>query len=347
MHEPFPLVPNNGGVLLNFPQLVGISFAQDVHTTQLAAFEQWLMGSGWVPSVGAEYGIDGGMFVAHVTLESVPPASITDAQIQALIEGLISDGGIVPAPDPNTVYAFYVPAGTVATLGPGYGPDCPNYSGYHFYSETQDPFIYLVIPDCYPQAGAADLSDIEGITSHELIEAATDPYPPTGYEISDPQNPWSSLAGEIGDLCAADWVIEDAGFTTQRIWSNIAAADGGVAPCVPGDQYDIVTPIPADAQIPTVAPGSSTTFHLTGWAVGITGSWQVRAVGFPAYGVAKSFTPVIALSSSTATVGGEIDLTVTVPANTASGALGAVFFSCSDPQDPTQSFRWVVAVVAS
>jgi hypothetical protein len=348
-HAPFPQVPDNGGQILAWPKLVGISYAGDVHSAQLAAFEQWLMTSNWVPSVGQEYGIDGGSFLLHLTLDAGKPATLTDAEIQGLIASLIVDAGTLPAPDSNTIYAFFVPAGTVASLGPGSGPDCPNYSGYHSAANGPPAFVYLVIPDCYPQGGAADLADIEGIASHELIEAATDPFFPSAYAIVDGNDPWTYLGGEIGDLCAADWVTSDAGFTTQRIWSNIAAADGGVAPCVPGTQYDVVTPIAADQPIPTVAPGGTYTFHLVGWEVGMTDHWQLRAIGFSPYGPGSSasFTPTIALSSSQAAAGGEVDLTVTVPTGAAHNAIGAVFIGNSDPSDATQSFRWVIAVIAS
>jgi hypothetical protein len=79
--------------------------------------------------------------------------------------------------------------------------------------------------------------------SHELIEAATDPYPATrpAFNGADPDHIIWNFAvtgpGEVGDMCILESYDHQVGrlvggFWAQRTWSN-NAANAGLDPCVP------------------------------------------------------------------------------------------------------------------
>ena len=365
---PFPVVPKNDGTILPAPELVVISYADDSLAAGLVAFEQWLM-TEWVPMVGAEFGVHSGTLVGHMVLDAGAPATLTDQQIQDLIAYLALDAGVIPIANSNTVYAFYVPQATIATLYPGDPNDCVRFWGYHDETvftdgdpQTEFQAPYVVDVEC--ANGPDAINAIEALMSHEVIEAATDPSPTYGYQIFDPQDPWSYFSGEVGDLCEfSPRFFSDAGFVTERVWSNLAAADGGHSPCVPGDDYEVLRPLAADEKHASVPVGGSATFHLTAWATA-SGSanqdnWDVVAGGFAPpllcthesdgglYCLLGSFVPTVALSSSATAAGGQVDLTVTVPAGVDAGELGVVGLYSTNQADTTYLSLWLMGVQAN
>ena len=138
------------------------------------------------------------------------------------------------APDPQTIYAVFLPSGTT------FEGACTSYGGYHdeATSAQMTEFSYALMPRCTPQAGTA-LDSLTSATSHELLEAATDPLPfsaPAWVKLDDEHFIWGRTpGGELGDMCEyvqlADQVLV-GNFTVQRTWSNISAA-AGHDPCVP------------------------------------------------------------------------------------------------------------------
>jgi hypothetical protein len=105
---------------------------------------------------------------------------------------------------------------------------------------------YAVIPRCPGFAKQnPNLPTLLSVTtasaSHEIIEAATDPYPNTGAAYGDldaDHELWKYMLGgaEIGDMCAQNLssfgVSSELGYAVQRSWSN-QAAKSGHDPCVP------------------------------------------------------------------------------------------------------------------
>ncbi len=244
-HGNVPQVVSLGGPVLANPVVVPIFFAND-DTTQ-AQIEQMLNalhGSSYWHDIGAEYGV-GDLTVAPtiVTTATVPT---TDTELEAFIadqlDGTHTDFGTL---DPNAIYSVFLPSGAV--LQTDFGQSCQAFGAYH--SETSNAvgkITYALMPRC--QGG---IDSLTVATSHELIEAATDPLPFTegAFQDVDAEHAiWGFVPGaEVGDMCeflstAADATV--GGFRVQRSWSNASAA-AGHDPCVPAldDPYQGAAPL--------------------------------------------------------------------------------------------------------
>src|SRR6185369_12451415 len=89
------------------------------------------------------------------------------------------------------------------------------------------PIAFVVIPRCSYSAGD-ELMVATNVATHEIIEAATDPFPRSNpaWQMDNANGPleaWLMLTGgEIADLCLNQSYDEREGFTVQDIWSNAA-----------------------------------------------------------------------------------------------------------------------------
>src|SRR5262249_2704509 len=80
----------------------------------------------------------------------------------------------------------------------------------------------------------SDKDSLTTAASHELTEAATDPYPEygsMGYDLIK-KSPWNPAGGEIADLCEFVSGVPEGSYTVTRAWSN-ENAKLGQQPCVP------------------------------------------------------------------------------------------------------------------
>jgi len=146
---------------------------------------------------------------------------------------------------PDVIYVLLLPAST-AIVSSGQSlcqPLTP--SGYHTEATIGGVTAALVvIPLCTSYPGDSALTGVSVLTptiSHELVEAATDPFPSSApaYLTTDQAHAMWAVAvngGEVADLCeneSPNLVIpDDIGQPVQRSWSN-AAVDAGTGPCVP------------------------------------------------------------------------------------------------------------------
>jgi len=272
--SPLPQLADRGGPVMAHPALVPIFFADDPDSAELTAFDHWIVGSAWLAAVGAEYGVRSGSVLGAIQLTATAPAAITDGEIVDLLYARLADGTL-PAPDTvpgNMLYEVHFPARTVVTFGNA--TSCVAFGGYHESARRGGvELAYAVLPTCPGfVADHTDLEIRELVSSHELIEAATDPIPSNhpAFQLEDPTSPWLALGEEVADLCvrgdrSATW--PEAGFVAQRSWSNAAAA-AGKDPCVPGQQTPYFT-VSADlTSIPRIAPGKTRLIHLAGYASG-------------------------------------------------------------------------------
>ena len=356
-HE-LPSIPDMGGPVLSHATLVTVTFADDSERSFVEGLGAYLVTSPWLSVVGPEYGVGLGSSV-NVELTTVAPATITDSEIQGLVESLVGAGtapepeaGVVareilpitdggpfdaaldawdgggeagpPVDMPEAVYMLYFPPTTTVTLLGQ--PICDvSGGGYHYQtslSSSGRAFAYAVITGC-PGASKAEL--VQAI-SHELIEAATDPSAgDLAYAITDPSSPWSFIGGEVGDLCsflAPQWT--EGGYDgIQRVYSNASAADGR-DPCLPSSSPYYGTSLsPSAAQ--KVAPGGTATVAVSGWSTAPVPDWGLSAALYIAS--PPSFAPTFELSAATLNNGGSAILTISVPAGSSSGstALGLVY----------------------
>ena len=155
-------------------------------------------------------------------------ASLNDPDVQAEIEYQVSTGAL-PKPDDNSLFMVYFPPGISISIDGQ--ASCQAFCAYHegFVSKTYGNTFYGVMPDmggaCSLGCGfnPAPFANMTEVTSHELMEAISDPFPTPGSTPAYPQA-WNTTDGnEIGDLCAGNdtQLTTPAGsFTLQQEFQN-------------------------------------------------------------------------------------------------------------------------------
>jgi hypothetical protein len=229
---------------------------------------------------------------------------------------------------------MYFPSTT--TITGSTGTSCIDYGGYH--SEDVAGMYdvpYAVIPTCS--------SDVSIPVSHELIEAATDPFVGSapGYRFSDPANPFTyPTGGEVGDLCQGISGVYDGTYVAQRIWSNDLADAGVGSPCAPAPPAEIyVNVTPTFSGIQPVH-GGATAFRLTGWSNNPSGAgtWPLTAT------VISGTDTSPLLTSATISDGQNIALTITFPLTATSGDQTVIQINSTDPQGNTDWWPMIFQV---
>ena len=318
-----PVVTSNGGPVLAHPLLVTITYADDTNRATEEALGAFMVASSWLTTVGKEYGVGLGTST-NVELPQMAPGTIDDTGIQSLIASLITAG---TAPDPvadggaqsaGAAYMIYFPTTTGVTVGGSTLCDISG-GGYHYESEVDangHSFVYAVVSPC-PGLPAPPPENIVWAASHEFIESATDPYflSAPGYVILDPSQAWSSIGGEVGDLCTYEfpqWSEGPYSFL-QRVYSNASAAAGG-DPCIPVPGTFFGADVEPQTFVP-LAAGASTTFEVKGWSTAQVGAWSIQTSQFAPQGTA---TVTAVLGSNTLANGQTTTLTVQMPAGTPS-----------------------------
>ena len=231
-HTPYPQVPDLGGPRLAHPQLITVTFANDPRAAAFEAYAQWLVGSSWLTTVGADYGVGAGNVAGVAHRPETPLATMTSADIETYLADGITDGSIprpaAPATLADALYIVYYPSTTSITTTFVNGimkSSCVDFGGYH--GEVHHAgldFAYSAIPDCGGnlQGLTAD-ETTEMIVSHEVIEAATDAAP-----ISAPA--WQLRLHARGRSRRAALVVE---LRRRRRWRAVRADRSG-APRVRG-----------------------------------------------------------------------------------------------------------------
>jgi hypothetical protein len=321
-HDPLIEIPNKGGAVMAHPQLVLITYADDPNRDALEAHARWLVASSWMHAVGDEYGVGEGSVVGTVRLTENAPDSIADRAVSSMLAAGIDDGRFPSAPGGvgETLYVVYFPSHTTITQGGGAEPvlrSCMGFGGYHFEAAApmRGRFSYAVIPACPVPAAFASLTPLEveeHATSHEVIEAATNPRPvtaPAWALPSDSRSPWLAIGPELADLCSLSLHLYREGeFVAERSWSNAAARLGDRDPCVPADRaapYFNASISPA-TEI-TVDAGGTAEFTLRGWSNAPVAPWTLRSTS------SGAFMPSVTFSAPTMNNGSTVTMRVTVP----------------------------------
>jgi hypothetical protein len=321
-------IPPQGAALLSHATLVTITYSNDPERNAMEMLGAYLMQSNWLIQVGAEYGIGWGGQI-NVELPALAPHSLTDDAIQTNIANWISDGTLPGNPNGQFFYAMYLPATTRETLN---GADLCNFSGGGYHSEGAandgSSFSYSVISPC-PDPQLSPLQLLQVATSHEFIEACTDPLPVTQPDYMIPAgspDPWVQIGGEVADLCTYAPSVSVDGYELTSVWSNASSASGD-GPCVPAaDGYFSVSASPSTMQ--PVAAGQSVTFTLTGWSTAPMTQWQLYTAPVAA-ACCTPFTPSVDLAAMSIDNGGTTTLTIGVPAGTPSQSASLVYISSS------------------
>lgn len=238
-----PQLIDLGGAVLTSPKVQPIFFANDTLQTQIEQFLTQMGTSDYWKAATAEYGVGATMTVLpSIVTSDAPPA--TDDALPAWVDQH------VPAPDGQTIYAVFLGDGVV--LGGQGGNSCDAYGAFH--DESPNGVVYALVPRCDPEPqfdhAQTKLDELTISTSHELIEAATDPHvetTPAYGDVDDDQAIWAIVPGaETGDFCEyldSAYIKGVGDFMVQRTWSN-AAAKAGKDPCVPAPSTPYIAAAP-------------------------------------------------------------------------------------------------------
>jgi hypothetical protein len=276
-----PQVQNYGGPVLGSMKIVPVFFSNDTSTvtTPMKDFFSRI-GNSTFWAAASEYGVGTATAGTPVTLAEQAPTSVTDTAMSGSplwvwLQAKI-DAHQLPTPDANTLYAVSYPTGTTITVQNEVS--CQTFGGYHLSMRLSNgsSVAYAVLPRCSPTSGFSQLSYLTSAASHELIEAATDPYPftnPAYAALEAAHYYWNDIlsGGEVGDVCTS-WAdsyhqFPDLPYTVQRYWSNAAAA-AGHDPCVPslGDVYFNAVAVQSDT---FTYPVGSQSVQVTGVRTGL------------------------------------------------------------------------------
>ena len=313
-HPAMPsLVNQAGGKVLATPKVHLVFFPGNALEADLLSLAQKMGASSYWGPATSEYGVGALEYVGMTELagpDATPPTTITDAAVEAFMNERIANGTF-GTPDPNVIYTIYYPSTTSITMmgGPlGNSASCTSFLGYHndtavVVGDAGPPvnYAYAVLPTCKAMPGETVLDGVTSATSHEWIEAATDPFPSTNmgqdsaYSSIDPEHlAWEILGGggEDGDLCVSDpnafYKPADLPFLVQRGWSNVLAK-GGHNPCSPA-----ITGVPYFQSAPVLPQNVSFTAQALG------GTFQTKGIVIP---VGSSKTIELDLFSDAATTG--------------------------------------------
>ena len=151
---------------------------------------------------------------------STPPADVTDADVQAEAQKIISAHGF----DASAIYEVFLPASSYSSDGTSTSCGGPSlkYCAYHGnFTATEGNVKYASMP--YPSCGGCQSAgfdtaqNFEHFISHETREAVTD----------EDGNAWYDHRGyEADDKCAwtpAPFVDSSTGYAYQYEWSNKAS----------------------------------------------------------------------------------------------------------------------------
>jgi hypothetical protein len=227
-----PQLVDLGGVVLTAPKVQPIFFANDALQPQIEQFLTQMGTSEYWKTTTQEYGVGPTMTVLpSIVTTDAPPK--TDDVLAAWVDAH------VPTPDSQTIYTVFLGDGVV--LGGQGGNSCEAYGAFH--DESSKGVVYALVPRCDPSTmfdhAQNKLDELTISTSHELIEAATDPHvetTPAYGDVDADQAVWGIVPGaEVGDFCEyidSAYIKGVGDFMVQRTWSN-ASAKAGKDPCVP------------------------------------------------------------------------------------------------------------------
>ncbi len=313
-----PAVASAGGPVLRAPRLVPVfvRVGDPVDGPEERLVMQFLTryasSATWRAQL-EEYGVGEGSVApaVHTDGAGLATGTISSTRLRAWVMSQVESRAWGDH-DENTLYVIMLGAGrqvqVLSTV------TCQGVGGYHadFRDGARTPVAYAVIPDC-----GEGLDTITRVLSHEIVEAATDPYPntaPAYYQPSTaapPEGAWAVAytGGEIGDMCEhradARARPDDLEYEIQRSWSNRAAA-AMADPCVPaidGRAYfnaapslpDTVTILDLDrvrvvsARGVTLPEGGSRTIDVRLFSTAPTrGPWRVAARETPVPGAAPA-----------------------------------------------------------
>jgi hypothetical protein len=331
-HTPMPKVISLGGHVIKAPKVQAIIYASDPHAADIEAFLAELAATSFWGQATAEYGVGPLTILPTIKRPEAPPSNLTDTGLsQELVTNTTGAAPAWGAAKSDTIYLHILPQGTVIDSG---GNCCDSYDGYHDETKAAGASIaYGVVCSC-PGLDGPNVNPLQQVTvamAHELVEAATDPFPftdPAYGQTDDPNVIWTLITGgETADMCEFDndsfQIPTGSKYMVQKSWSNAAAA-AGKEPCVPAtdgapffgaapvlpDQLKI-TGVPFKTAGVKLAKGATATIDIQLYSDQATAPWTVKVYDSNEY-LGGSPNLDLKLDKSTGQNGDVLKLTITV-----------------------------------
>lgn len=260
-------------------------------------------------------------------------STITDAQIQTYIAGLLSAGKL-PV-NSNTIYGVFFPSGTSVQLSSSEA-SCTQFCAYHsgFYYNG-NAIIYAVFP--YPDCGgcnpfnsaAADMFTM--FIGHETRESVTDAYgawyDASGYEADD-KCAWSNLYRTSNGNFFVQPEFSNGGNVTASGFTADYPGPGCIVPNASSGPLSVSGPSSLPAGTENVAYPSTTVT-----ATGGTGPYSWSATGLPT-GLAIDPNSGTISGTPTTDTGSPFSVTVTVTDSTSAQASQGYSLTINPPPPP-------------
>jgi hypothetical protein len=237
-----PVISTVNVVKVNYGSGTYQSYVSGTGAGTLSAFFKGVLGSAYFTWLNSNYktatqtmgtGTFGGDYAITPSAAN-NGATIDDTHIQAELVAQITAGHL-PAPTANSLYFLYFPKGKKITQGGA--PSCAagGFCAYHGTiksASTPGGYVfYAVMPDNSTGSGcdsgcgtSTPYNNWCSVSSHELIEAVTDPAVGVATVYATPLAWYNKTYGEIGDICNAQQgtVVGTDGvtYTVQKEWSN-------------------------------------------------------------------------------------------------------------------------------
>ena len=390
-HPALPQLVYQGGGVLAAPEIVNVTFAGDSLASELQAFGASVTSSAWWDTVRVGYCEgSGGLCVGDgssmmIALTTAAQATYTDSAeggpstLQQWLASELSSGQL-PAPKAgatsNTVYVIYLPPTTTIILDGVASCTAEGFGGYHnsWMVNGAQVVPYVVVAECEPMsppfpnvAANTLLQDTTFDASHEVVEASTDPIPPTGYAL-DGTNPdnwgWIDVTGggEAADMCLDLLSLNqdqttDGTFTVTRIWSNSRAA-ASLDPCNPAPAGDVYFNAAPNQAFFVLDVGASASFDVDAFSFAAMNDWTLQALDWSDSTTTTYLTFSIEGGTQTSTGpsiqvndGSTVHVTVTLtqePGGLDTGeADGAIVSFSGSPDGPTAGHIWPFAVMST
>lgn len=324
--DPRQLTKLNGPVL-EHPHVVPIFYGDDADRAATEAILAQLPGSAYWAGL-TEYGVADITIEPSVVLATTAPTTYSLADIEKTIADLFTrSASPAPSPDGTQIYTVFFPRQTTVNQADG-SPFCDYGGAYHeevSATATTKAFSYAVVPHCSPSFDNYMVS-----TTHELIEAATDPFPLTNPAWAGTDKNHVGFRGEIGDLCDYGGQLDAIGAPlfgsrVERMFSN-ARSLKSQDPCFPelGVPFFGAAPRPADDVVVSdfvlgqvsgrgvrVPNGTSKTITLSLFSDRDIGEWRVNAKAYYAQALIPSSNVALSLDGTGGRNGDELHLSIT------------------------------------
>ena len=355
-HEAFPRVlETNGGNVTAAPVIVPVFFANDALQSDLEGLLAALPSSPYWTELQNDYKVGPLTVAKSVVVTDTPPQTATSTDVATFVKSkLDAQDPAWPAPTGDTIYFVYYPSTTTLTLANG-TVGCQDFLGYHFFSVTSasQTFLYGAQPRC-PQYPALETATEN--TTHELVEAVTDPYEGTYNHVDAPHGVWGVFPGaEIADMCDEEdlsYELLVGTWHVSRFWSNQAASAGHdpCAPAIAAPYYNSVPVLPDQVtgtfgaakiltHAVTVKLGQSVTVDVQLFSDAPTDAWSLEAED-SSYLFGGSPELTFAWDQTTGTNGDVRELTVTRVKNGAIGGSEFVIYSRKSTTDWHEYFAF-------